>query len=223
MSLKRPWQKLTVFRAAANRSAAFQSGCLGCAGPSRICGEGKRDSVAQARAGALRQARFDQAKARQYPQTVARKSAIRLRPRNVWGPRRPAAELPLATRRRSRRLSGRTAMRDITRRTSWPRASGPSSRITGAEPACTVSGCGCVPAPGARLFPVGAVRVAAHYLPDRYVRSFRGASRTQPHEAVNRVCRDGEARGSHGAARLDPPPSPNRRCRRGAARRAGHR
>jgi hypothetical protein len=52
-------------------------------------------------AGALRQARFDQAKARQYPQTVARKSAIRLRPRNVWGPRRPAAELPLANRRRS--------------------------------------------------------------------------------------------------------------------------
>jgi len=32
LSLKRPWQKLTVFRAAANRSAAFQSGCLGCVG-----------------------------------------------------------------------------------------------------------------------------------------------------------------------------------------------
>jgi hypothetical protein len=32
LNLKRPWQKLTVFRAAANRSAAFQSGCLGCVG-----------------------------------------------------------------------------------------------------------------------------------------------------------------------------------------------
>jgi ribosomal protein L34 len=47
-------------------------------------------------AGALRQARFDQAKCRQYPQTVARKSAIRLRPRSAWGPRRPAARLPPA-------------------------------------------------------------------------------------------------------------------------------
>jgi ribosomal protein L34 len=59
----------------------------------------RKASLERVRAGALRQARFDQAKARQYPQTVARKSAIRLRPRNVWGPRRPAAELPLAIRR----------------------------------------------------------------------------------------------------------------------------
>jgi hypothetical protein len=42
--------------------------------------------------GSLRQTKFDPAKAAQYPQTVARKSAIRLRPRLCSrGPRRPAA------------------------------------------------------------------------------------------------------------------------------------
>jgi ribonuclease P protein component len=57
-----------------------------------------------------------------------------------------------------------------TRRMPWPRASGPSSRITGAEPACMASACGCAPAPGVRSCPTGAVRAAARYLPDRNVR-----------------------------------------------------
>ena len=57
--------------------------------------------------------------------------------------------------------------RDTTRRTSWPRASGPSSRITGAEPACMVSACGCALVPDARSFPAGAVRAVARSLPDR--------------------------------------------------------
>jgi ribonuclease P protein component len=61
------------------------------------------------------------------------------------------------------------AMRDTTRRTPWPRASGPSSRITGAEPACMASACGCVPARDVPSCPTGAVRAAAHYLPDRNV------------------------------------------------------
>jgi ribosomal protein L34 len=95
-------QKLTVFRAAANRSAAFQSGWLGCVGPTSVrhashaCAQcdrnGKRSR--SVRGASLQQARFDQAKPRQYPQTVARKSAIRLRPRSCWGPRRPAAARP---------------------------------------------------------------------------------------------------------------------------------
>ena len=96
-------------------------------------------------------------------------------------------------------------MRDTTRRTSWPRASGPSSRTTGAEPACTASGCACVPAPGAPSCRAGAVRVAARYLPDLNVGFFGGASRTQPHEAVNGVRRDGEARDPRGAARRGRP------------------
>jgi ribonuclease P protein component len=57
-----------------------------------------------------------------------------------------------------------------TRRMPWPRASGPSSRITGTEPACMASACGCGPAPGVRSCPAGAVRAAARYLPDRNVR-----------------------------------------------------
>jgi hypothetical protein len=44
------------------------------------------------RLGPLGQTKFDPGKAAQYPQTVARKSAIRLRPGSrVRGPRRPAA------------------------------------------------------------------------------------------------------------------------------------
>ncbi len=47
------------------------------------------------------------------------------------------------------------------RRESWQRASGPSSRITGAEPACTASGCGCAPGQGGRSCQTGVARAAA--------------------------------------------------------------
>ena len=84
--------------------------------------------------------------------------------------------------RMARRVEPGTA-----RRMPWPRASGPSSRITGAEPACTASGCGCVLGPGAPSSPTGAAKAAARYLPERNGRFFGGASRTQPHEAVNGI------------------------------------
>ncbi len=109
----------------------------------------------------LGRARFDQAKARQYPQTVARKSAMRLRPGLcVWGPRRPAAKLPSADDLHS--MSGRMVMSDTARRTPWPRASGPSSRITGGEPAFMVSDCGCAPGRVGPSCRVGGVKAAAH-------------------------------------------------------------
>ena len=107
--------------------------------------------------GALRQTKFDPAKARQYPQTVARKSAIRLRPRLSTG------TAPASSKTTSNRPADKCRERpdgSNTRRTPWPRASGPSSRITGAEPACTVSACGCAPVPGDRSSPAGAAKVA---------------------------------------------------------------
>ena len=151
------------------------------------------------------QAKFDPANARQYPQTVARKSAIRLRPGIVRGPRRPAARPPptdprtIAVVKRERPDGWESPERDTTRRTPWPRASGPSSRITGAVPACMASACGCGPARDVRSCPTGAVRAAARYLPDRNVRFFGGASRTQPYEPVDVVRRDREARDARGA------------------------
>jgi hypothetical protein len=87
-SLKRHCPKLTVFRAAANSSVAFQSGSLGSAGAScgvsiKLCRQvstaGKISCWVSV--GPLGQAKFDPANARQYPHTVARKSAMRLRPR----------------------------------------------------------------------------------------------------------------------------------------------
>lgn len=122
---------------------------------------------------------------------------------------------PTRRRTRARRLAGRMEMRDTTRRTSWPRASGPSSRTTGAEPACMAFGCACAPAPDARLCRAGAVRGAARYLPDRNVGFFGGASRTQPHEAVNRVRCGGEARHSRGPARRRRPSPARGRFSRG--------
>lgn len=108
-------------------------------------------------------------------------------------------------------------MRDRTRRTPWPRASGPSSRTTGAVPACMASACGCVPVPAGRLWPTGAVRAVARSLPDRNVRLFGVASRTQPHEAIIGVRRDGEVWDALGTARRRhlsaPRASPRRECR----------
>jgi ribonuclease P protein component len=60
-------------------------------------------------------------------------------------------------------------MRDTMRRMPWPRASGPSSRITGAELTCMASACACVPVRGVPSCPTGAARAAARYLPDRNV------------------------------------------------------
>jgi hypothetical protein len=56
---------------------------------------------------------------------------------------------------------GRKTMPDATRRESWQRASGPSSRTTGAVPACTASGCACAPGRGGRSCRAGAARAAA--------------------------------------------------------------
>ena len=54
-----------------------------------------------------------------------------------------------------------TARRNEERQ-PWPRASGPFSRTTGAGRGCTVSGCGCAPAPAAPSCPAGAARVVVH-------------------------------------------------------------
>jgi hypothetical protein len=192
---KRPWPKLTVFRAAANRSAAFQSGCLGSVGPGYVRGPGKgavaptgswnalalSSRVRCGRPGLTRRSVVSTLK--QSPES-RRYGCDPGLPGDRAGQQQDYLR-PTRRRTRVRRLRGRTAMRDTTRRTSWPRASGPSSRTTGAEPACMVSDCGCVPGPDARLCRVGAVRGAARYLPDRKGRFFGGAFRTQPHEAVN--------------------------------------
>src|ERR1700739_3894757 len=93
-ALKRHCPKLTVFRAAANSSVAFQSASLGLFGVCcryRAAAAWPVTKVSRLfRLGPLGQTKFDPEKARQYPQTVARKSAIRLRPGSyVRGPRRP--------------------------------------------------------------------------------------------------------------------------------------
>jgi hypothetical protein len=111
---------------------------------------------------------FDPANAAAYPRTVARKSAIRLRSAQfAAGPAPVTSETQSLPRlREGKRVRpgfgpGRKTMPDATRRESWQRASGPSSRTTGAEPACTGSGCGCAPGRDARSCQVGAARAAA--------------------------------------------------------------
>jgi len=114
------------------------------------------------------QAWFDPANVAAYPRTVARKSAIRLRSAQfAAGPAPVTSETQSLPRlREGKRVPpgfrpGRKTMPDATRRESWQRASGPSSRTTGAEPACTASGCGCAPARGARSCRAGVARAAA--------------------------------------------------------------
>ena len=114
------------------------------------------------------QAKFDPANAAAYPRTVARKSAIRLRSAQyAAGPAPVTSETQSLPRlREGNRVPpvfgpGRKTVPDATRRESWQRASGPSSRTTGAEPACTVSGCGCAPGRAARSCQVGVARAAA--------------------------------------------------------------
>jgi hypothetical protein len=121
----------------------------------------------------LGRTKFDQANTDQYPHTVARKSAMRLRPgfANSRRPRRPAVARPLSDRLASRGKRDRpdgweSLKRDTPRRMPWPRASGPFSRTTGAEPAYTASGYACGPVRVVRSFPAGVVRAAASFLPD---------------------------------------------------------
>jgi hypothetical protein len=57
--------------------------------------------------------------------------------------------------------TGWNTMPDATRRESWPRASGPFSRITGAVRACTGFGCGCVPGRAGKSCRIGVVRDVA--------------------------------------------------------------
>jgi hypothetical protein len=111
---------------------------------------------------------FDPANAAAYPRTVARKSAIRLRSAQfAAGPAPVTSETQSLPRlREGNRVPpgfgpGRKTMPDATRRESWQRASGPSSRTTGAEPACTASGCGCAPGRDARSCQAGVARDAA--------------------------------------------------------------
>jgi hypothetical protein len=111
---------------------------------------------------------FDPANAAAYPRTVARKSAIRLRSAQfAAGPAPVTSETQSLPRlREGNRVPpgfgpGRKTVPDATRRESWQRASGPSSRTTGAEPACTASGCGCAPGRDARSCQAGAARAAA--------------------------------------------------------------
>lgn len=147
--------KLTVFGAAANSLFFIRGQFFACG---TVCGITALSVGTDVFWAGPALTRFDLPKAGQYPQTVARKSAIRLRPRDpLRGPRRPAAR----HLRPTSQAGGRTVMPETPRRTPWPRASGPSSRTTGAEPAFTDSGCGCALVPDGRSCPAGAARAAA--------------------------------------------------------------
>ena len=85
---------------------------------------------------------------------------------NAWGPRRYQARHKAyrgvvwasVTHRHGEPCRTRC---QISKEKPWPRASGPSSRITGAEPACTASVCGCGPGLAGPSCPVGVARAAA--------------------------------------------------------------
>jgi hypothetical protein len=116
----------------------------------------------------VQEAKFDPANAAAYPRLVARKSAIRLRsaqyatgPAPVTSETQSLPGLGECNRVPPASVPGRNTMPDSTRRESWQRASGPSSRITGAEPACTASGCGCVLGQVGRSCQTGVARAAA--------------------------------------------------------------
>ena len=116
----------------------------------------------------VQEAKFDPANAAAYPRLVARKSAIRLRSAQyAAGPAPVTSETQSLPRlREGNRVPpgsepGRKTMPDATRRESWQRASGPSSRTTGAVPACTASGCGCAPGRVAPSCQAGVARAAA--------------------------------------------------------------
>jgi ribonuclease P protein component len=114
--------------------------------------------------------KFDRASAGQYPQTVARTSAIRQRA----GKCIDAALLVDATV-----TSGTKAYRGLRvgllvtaggpdvavgrneEKQPWPRASGLSSRTIGGVHVCTDSGCGCALALAGRSFPADGVKAAA--------------------------------------------------------------
>jgi hypothetical protein len=127
----------------------------------------------------LGRTKFDQANTDQYPHTVARKSAMRLRPGlQMPGDRagqqlaRPLSDRPASRCKRERLDGWESFKRDTPRRMPWPRASGPFSRTTGAEPAYTASGCACGPVRAVRSCPAGVVRAAARFLPDPQRRVF---------------------------------------------------
>ena len=116
----------------------------------------------------VQEAKFDPANAAAYPRLVARKSAIRLRSAQyAAGPAPVTSETQSLPRlREGNRVPpgsepGRKTMPDATRRESWQRASGPSSRTTGAVPACTASGYGCAPGRVAPSCQAGVARAAA--------------------------------------------------------------
>lgn len=113
----------------------------------------------------VQEAKFDPANAAAYPRLVARKSAIRLRsaqyaagPAPVTSETQSLPRLGECKRVPPASVPGRNTMPDSTRRESWQRASGPSSRITGAVPACTASVCGCGPGPVGPSCRIGVAR-----------------------------------------------------------------
>jgi len=95
--LERPCPKLTVFRASANRSAAFLCGSLRSAIGRRVRGwQVWREWIGWG----LRvrhRSKFDPRMARQYPRTVARTSAIRQRSGHYRAGTAPASQTPSLT------------------------------------------------------------------------------------------------------------------------------
>ena len=153
---KRHCQKLTVLSRCANRSATLHGVRSG-----RLA---ERDEHDGCKPFMRHRARFDPAKSRQYPRTVARTWRYGCDPGLLWRPRRLASETDELTNgdripHWHERAWDADAIRNEERQ-PWPRASGPSSPTTGAARGCMGSGFGCEPGPAGRSYRTGVARAA---------------------------------------------------------------
>jgi hypothetical protein len=180
--LKRHCPKLTVFRASANRSATFltrfkQIVREGVAGVKPV--KDQRPDSCRPATGLTRRrlvSTLEQSpESRRYgcdPSYFARC------PRRLPRDTEPTEGFVRATVSGRCESSGRHGVPDATRREPWLRASGPSSRTTGAEPASMVFGCGCALGQGGQLCPTGVAKGAAPLLPDPFLVTQRCFPRT---------------------------------------------